>query len=125
MTDRANWRLEARSPEVARRLVRDALAPCPPQLVESASLVISELVTNAVLHARTEIGVVVELLADGGVRLEVSDDSSVLPRRRHYSEGSSTGRGLILVEALTAEWGVDPKADSEGKTVWAELGPMD
>ena len=123
MTERG-WRLdpEARSAEAARRLVRDALAPCPPQLVDSASLVVSELVTNAVLHARTEITVVLELLDDGSVRLEVSDQSSELPQRRRYSEESGTGRGLVLVDALSSGWGVESRAE-DGKTVWAELRP--
>jgi anti-sigma regulatory factor (Ser/Thr protein kinase) len=123
MTGRAGWRLEpeARSAESARQLVRDALAPCPSELVETASLVVSELVTNAVLHARTAIGVVIELLDDGGVRLEVSDDSTAPPQRRLYSADSGTGRGLVLVDALTAGWGVDPRQGTDGKTVWAEF----
>ena len=126
MTERAGWRLEpdASSAEAARRLVRHAMAPCPSELVDSASLVVSELVTNAVLHARTAIGVVIILLDDGAVRLEVSDESSALPYRRPYSEGSATGRGLVLVDALSAGWGVNSRHDTEGKTVWAELGPV-
>ena len=125
VTEGAQLRLEpeARSAGAARRLVRDVLAPCPPRLVESASLVVSELVTNAVLHARTAIGVVIHLLDDGGVRLEVSDDSSALPHRRGYSPGSGTGRGLVLIDALTAGWGVAPHGGATGKTIWAELGP--
>lgn len=126
MTEHAGGRFEpeARSAEAARRLVRETLARCPLELVESASLVVSELVTNAVLHARTAIGVVITLLDDGAVRLEVSDDSSALPQRRLYSEASGTGRGLVLVNALSAGWGVAPRHDAEGKTVWAELAPL-
>ena len=126
VTERARWRLDAhpRSAEAARRLVREELAPCPPELVESASLVISELVTNAVLHARTAIAIGIRVLDSGAVRLEVSDDSSDLPQARRYSEDSATGRGLVLVDALTGRWGVAPHRGVQGKTVWAELGPV-
>lgn len=126
VTEQAQWRLgpDAGSPEAARRLVRRVLAACPPELVEAASLVVSELVTNAVLHARTAIGVAIQVLEGGGVRLEVSDDSPALPRQRRYSQDSSTGRGLVLVEALSGRWGVARWEDATGKTVWAELGPI-
>lgn len=120
MTDRAVWRLEpeARSPELARRLVRNALAPCPPQLVESASLVISELVTNAVLHARTEMTLTVEEQGRG-VRIAVTDRSPVAPALRHHSATATTGRGLRLLNQLADTWSVT--ADNGGKTVWFSL----
>ncbi|MGH9298569.1 MAG: ATP-binding protein [Acidimicrobiales bacterium] len=82
------------------------------------SLVISELVTNAVLHAGTEIGL--RLVRDETLRLEVSDASGTLPvRRSRPAPSATTGRGLQLVDALATRWGV--KKSGNGKTVWAEF----
>ncbi|MDQ1679216.1 MAG: hypothetical protein QOI42_75, partial [Frankiaceae bacterium] len=83
-------------------------------------LVVSELVTNAVLHA----GVPVRLSVTVGpeaVRIEVRDASRALPVRPLHTEDAMTGRGLALVTALTRQWGVE--AVDDGKVVWAEVGP--
>ena len=93
----------------------------------TATLVVSELVTNSVLHARTEFRLRVSLDAEQTVRLEVSDTSLRLPQPRSYGVGATTGRGLRLVAELSDDWGVDRRAD--GKTVWVLLsasgGPGD
>jgi anti-sigma regulatory factor (Ser/Thr protein kinase) len=86
--------------------------------VEAARLLVSELVTNAVLHARTDITVVLRMTADG-VRVEVHDGSQVAPVVRHYEDEAMTGRGLALVDELASKWGVD--RDTGGKAVWFEL----
>ena len=104
---------------VARRFVaselRDSL---PADLVADAELVVSELVTNAILHAGTDI--VVRLRVEPPqVRIEVEDLSRVTPVRPIASVHSMTGRGLALVEGLAAELGVDRTAD--GKVVWCVL----
>lgn len=83
-----------------------------------AELLVSELVTNAVLHARTPLWVGVEPRGDH-VRVTVADESSLVPRPRSHSLQSGTGRGLVLVERLAARWGVEPR--QPGKTVWFEL----
>jgi anti-sigma regulatory factor (Ser/Thr protein kinase) len=84
-------------------------------LVEVASLLLSELVTNAVLHAGTDIDVAVEL-PDAAIRVEVADRNPVHPAPKGYAPDAGTGRGLVLVEALADEWGV---ADAgAGKVVW-------
>jgi anti-sigma regulatory factor (Ser/Thr protein kinase) len=85
---------------------------------EVACLLVSELVTNAVLHAGSEV----EIRVTSGptaVRVEVVDGSSRPAVRRHFSAESSTGRGMLLVEALASGWGVEPRAT--GKAVWFEL----
>jgi anti-sigma regulatory factor (Ser/Thr protein kinase) len=81
------------------------------------SVVLSELVTNAVLHAKTEI----ELRAsyDGSLRIEVCDWSATMPSIRGHVASSTTGRGLHLVAALASSWGYE--ARSPGKAVWAEF----
>ena len=91
-----------------------------PELLDDALLVTSELVTNAVLHAAgSGIEMVVQLI-DHAVRVEVHDDSVRLPAPRASTDQETTGRGLALVNAVAASWGVDESA--AGKRVWAEVG---
>lgn len=101
-------------------MVRTALSDSAPlELVEAAELCVSELVTNAVVHAGTLITVAIQHHA-GGVRIEVEDGSGHLPVPRNYSTLASTGRGLLMVDQLVTRWGV--RSRSESKTVWFELG---
>lgn len=89
------------------------------ELAWNATLIVSELASNAALHARgQEFRVQISTEADG-VRLEVSDGSLRLPQQRSYSESATTGRGLRLVADLSSEWGVTPSPD--GKTIWVLL----
>ncbi|HEU0130523.1 MAG TPA: ATP-binding protein [Mycobacteriales bacterium] len=88
------------------------------ELLDAARLLVSELVTNAVLHARTEIELLLHARGTG-VRIAVRDRSPATPVVRHYEDEAMTGRGLALVEELAAQWGVD--AHEDGKTVWFEL----
>lgn len=84
-----------------------------------ASLVTSELVSNAVIHARTPIEVRVTPL-DSGVRIEVRDGAAYgIEVRPPESPLAPRGLGLQVVAQLATRWGVDPVPD--GKTVWAEL----
>lgn len=83
-----------------------------------ATLLVSELVSNALLHAGTELDVVLRR-PDGGIRVEVHDRTHRLPARKHYSVTSTTGRGLALVEDLARDWGAEVTA--EGKFVWFEF----
>ena len=103
----------------ARRLVRQALTDAGrADLLDDAELLTSEVVTNAVVHAGTEVGVVVHV-RDSGLRVEVVDRSPHLPLLRRYTTLSGTGRGLRMLEQLVDRWGV---LMSEGsKTVWFEL----
>jgi Histidine kinase-like ATPase domain len=87
-------------------------------LADSICLVVSELVTNAVLHARTEVVLSLEL-RPGVVRIGVRDGSLATLAVRNYSAEAVTGRGLGVVEALTSAWGA--VADGDGKLVWAEF----
>ncbi len=110
---------ESRSAGIARRFLRDTLRDWDAATyTDTAELVLTELVTNAILHAKTDIVVRVDLSSDV-LRLEVVDHSLRQPIARHYSAEATTGRGLALVDALTRRWGVEP--EQAGKTVWAEM----
>lgn len=108
------------SPGLAREFVLGALErEGKPALGEVASLLVSELVTNAYLHARSEVEVQIECHGDD-VEVAVSDASPRPPRViRSRGDGTATGRGLQLVDALAAEWGAE--TGSNGKTVWFHL----
>ncbi len=107
----------------ARRHVRRALAELGAGAVEeSAELAVSELVTNALLHAGTAFTVAVREVPGGRVRVEVTDSSPVPVQQRHLGAAATTGRGLHLVAAACTRWGVDPlpTGAGPGKTVWCE-----
>ena len=112
---------EPTSPGAARRFVTDCVASLVRAPTEVAALLVSELVTNAVLHARTAM-VVTVTTADGLVRVGVQDGSPALPTLRHYDRSAPTGRGLQMVERLASRWGVD--AGGASKTVWFELAQV-
>lgn len=112
---------EAASAGRARRLVNEVVGEAGiEELADVGSLLVSETVTNAVLHAATEVELTV-VAGDGSLRVEVRDGSSVLPGVRHYEDEATTGRGIGLVELLSTSWGVEPEPGG-GKTVWFVLG---
>src|SRR4051812_20474289 len=106
------------APSVARRLVRDVCGSGTRQLCEDAQLVVTELVANAVRHARTPVKVRVGRL-DHGLRFEVADCSQRPVRPRPAAPYDENGRGLMLVDALATRWRVE--AEPEGKRIVAEL----
>jgi anti-sigma regulatory factor (Ser/Thr protein kinase) len=95
----------------------------PQRVVDDARIIVSELLGNALRHARpTQDGGLVlslEVLPDA-VRLSVSDGgSATLPTLLHVPDLASSGRGLTIVRTLTREWGVRESAD--GNTVFGVL----
>lgn len=82
---------------------------------------LTEVVTNVVLHAGTAFSVRLgnDPAAAGRVRCEVHDASPVLPRLRHHSMRATTGRGIRLLDAVSDRWGVEREAG--GKAVWFEV----
>jgi PAS domain S-box-containing protein len=103
----------------ARRLVRTELETGGrADLCDTAELLISELVTNALVHAGTPIEVHARV-RPAGLRVEITDGSAVVPAIRHHSSMAGTGRGLRLLQAMVEAWGTEPRA--VGKTVWFEL----
>ncbi|CAN3980002.1 SpoIIE family protein phosphatase [Kitasatospora purpeofusca] len=116
----------ARIAEVRAEL-RDALRRWGvAELIDTAELLSSELVTNAIRHTDRDAMFTARLYreaaADGGrarLRVEVEDESDLWPTRRTPGEQASSGRGLMLVEALADGWGVEPRGS--GKRMWFEL----
>jgi anti-sigma regulatory factor (Ser/Thr protein kinase) len=124
---RAVFAGDARTATVAeaRRWARGILTAWDADDLEwELSQLLTEVVTNAVLHAGTTLRVVLEQdAASGKLRCEVSDGSPVRPRLRRHSAEATTGRGLQLLESVATSWGVDPVG--VGKTVWFELDGED
>jgi len=114
---------------VARRFVVEALQSTAPSVgsavLETAELLTSELVANVVVHVGSPVELSVSVL-DGAVRVEVTDAAGALPVLRPRSVEATGGRGMIIVDVLADEWGVEPIPD-DGKTVWFELrtGPSE
>jgi anti-sigma regulatory factor (Ser/Thr protein kinase) len=108
------------SPGQARHAARQALEAWDgaPEHQDAVELVISELVTNAVVHAASEVDVVLVVGPDR-FRVEVSDNDLSPFDRGEGGADDEHGRGLALVEALSGSWGVEQSAG--GKTVWVEL----
>jgi anti-sigma regulatory factor (Ser/Thr protein kinase) len=119
MRARTTLPAEPASAGAARHFVRTTLAKWQLEShVDVACLLVSELVTNAILHASTP-SVVSVSFAEGVLRIEVCDYSQAQVTPRSYSQEAGTGRGLMLVSALASHWGSDNTDD--GKRVWFEL----
>ena len=88
------------------------------QLLEDVSMVVSELVTNAVRTGCAELTVQL-FVEDDRIRLAVIDDGGGLPVQQHPRVDATHGRGLAIVGALSRDWGVRPL--DTGKEVWADL----
>ena len=98
--------------------IADATA-LPDALVGDATLVLSELVTNAVIHAATDVHVSVELRDGDQIHLEVGDDGRALPHVVPVEPEHIGGAGMRIVDQLVSAWGVRRVGDC--KIVWADL----
>ncbi len=104
------------SPARGRRFVRDVLLSCAlPELVDTAVLLASELITNAVLHGRSEVELTVEITR-AGVKVSAADLNSRMPVMQSTDSLALDGRGIAIVNLLANQWGVT--ATEEGKVVW-------
>ncbi|MFI8850972.1 ATP-binding protein [Streptomyces sp. NPDC053499] len=118
------WPCEAESVSRARSLVSAAISTWGlSHLIDDGTLVVSELVTNAVQHTDcSQVRVSITLTLRQRVRIAVSDRSIDLPEPNLVEDGAGdeeAGRGLLLVELLADYW--DVKLHRWGKTVWADL----
>jgi anti-sigma regulatory factor (Ser/Thr protein kinase) len=109
----------ARAPGEARAALRNACTGLPPEVVTDASLLLSELVTNACQHAHGTVTVAVT--TDGGhIGVAVHDNDLTLPpeatQRQMSQPEHERGRGLAIVATIASRFGIRPAAD--GKTFW-------
>lgn len=118
----ASWSLpseDSAAPQ-ARRLTRQWLTdhphPLAPDDLDSAELLVSELVTNAVRYGTPPV--TLRLILDRALTVEVSDAGTTAPKLRHARVTDEGGRGLFIVSRLTEKWGT--RQSSAGKTIWAE-----
>lgn len=104
------------------RVVRAWGVPLSDETFDELALLASEVITNAIRYSRAPCGVVVRW--DGArVRVEVTDTEPTRPVPRDAPLDAESGRGLVLVESLAADWG--SVAVAGGKAVWFEIGPAD
>lgn len=106
----------------ARRHVEAACVGMPPDTVDVARLLVTELVSNAVLHGAGRV--VLAVARDRqGLRVEVSDESPELPVVADSHHLMEHGAGLRMVAALASSWGTEAREDAQpGKRVWFALG---
>ncbi|WP_254407443.1 SpoIIE family protein phosphatase [Streptomyces sp. GMY02] len=105
-----------------RAMLRQALADWDlTALTDDVELAAGELLVNVLLHTESGAVLTLEVLPDPvrRVRLWVKDRSSAWPRRRTPGEAATSGRGLLMVDAVATRWGVEPRG--EGKAVWCEF----
>lgn len=105
--------------EDLRALLHDWTSP---EQVETSVLLVSEAVTNVLVHTDGDASVMAQVTGMPGTRrlhVDVGDGSDDMPHRRSPGELASSGRGLLLMEELADAWGVDPRGD--GKSTWFEL----
>jgi anti-sigma regulatory factor (Ser/Thr protein kinase) len=127
LTDHMQQRLhpEPKSARLARLMIADACHAWKlSHLRYQAQLVVSELVTNAVMHAGTDMLVTASRRASG-LYLAIRDGNPALPRPKQPAVAGAQlgggGRGLQIVQDTAAAWGALPTHDGEGKVVWATL----
>ncbi len=114
--------MDVQSVAAARRFVGEALDHCDHETVDVARLLISELATNALIHAHSRFEVDASE-SDGTVHIEVRDACRTRLAPVSHGPTDEHGRGLQLLRALAAEWGVVD--EPPGKTVWFDLRCQD
>lgn len=119
----ARFQLDRTSPRRARTFAETTLrdARVDETTRETVRLLVSEVVTNAVLHARSPVEVSIGV-HDTHVRVEVEDESPEAPLIRYPEPTSATGRGLQFLEQLASRWGWHGVDEGRpGKRVWFEV----
>ncbi|WP_237307263.1 ATP-binding protein [Streptomyces alboflavus] len=110
----------------ARTLLREQASSwdLPPEVTETATLLLSELMTNAYRHAKVSPGREIWtrcVLKAGLLHIAVSDANATPPAPRHACPEDESGRGLALVATLSDDWGTELRPGGIGKRVWFEL----
>jgi anti-sigma regulatory factor (Ser/Thr protein kinase) len=105
------------APAEARRSLRNACWDVPATVLYDAELLTSEIVTNAVRHARQVITIDIEC-DERSLAVAVADDCPDVPVVKSVGTNHISGRGMRLVDRLAAAWGCRPSKDGTGKVVW-------
>jgi two-component sensor histidine kinase len=105
----------------ARHFTLTVLEGMPGDFVDSVVLMVSELATNAVQHARSRFELVIDCEDDGVVTVQVSDQGPGEAEPRNPRVTDVSGRGLQIVRALADEWGVQTPTSEWRKSVWFSL----
>jgi anti-sigma regulatory factor (Ser/Thr protein kinase) len=109
------------APSEARRAVHELVSSLvAADVARTAELLVSELVTNAVIHGTGMVRLVVDC-SNHCVSVTVSDDDPVAPKVQPERLMSEGGRGMRMIESLAGSWGVKPRDDGPGKDVWFRL----
>jgi serine/threonine-protein kinase RsbW len=101
----------------ARHFVAELVRALPAEDAAAIELMVSELATNCIRHARAGFALMVEV-DEGQVRVEITDSGGGRPEPRSPEPLEPSGRGLRIVEAFADAWGVRPAESGHGKTVW-------
>ncbi|WP_432572555.1 ATP-binding protein [Kineococcus sp. SYSU DK005] len=124
-TMRLELPMDEQAPGRARRFLREAICPVhAASVLDSAQLLVSELVTNGIRYGAPPLSVLVDCDGSAGLRVTVSDGGvRGVPRARQAGSQEESGRGLALIDYVSDAWGIEPR--EEGKAVWFSLAPED
>ena len=117
MTERRRFPNRPDSVPAARYFVRGTLTDTPSGVASAVELMVSELATNAVRHTDSSFELLISR-APQELRVEVSDGGDGRPRMGSPEPSDVSGRGLPLVDLMSADWGVREAPRGAGKTVW-------
>ena len=118
MKETRTFPAEAQSVPAARRWATRLLAESGPEVLQAAELMVSELATNCIRHGNTRFDLTIQRTSNE-IRVEVTDHGGGTPAMRSPGPDEPTGRGLLIVDALSDKWGVEKLV--RGKTVWFTL----
>jgi phosphoserine phosphatase RsbU/P len=104
--------------KAARRFVVECVEQLGLRCLPDVQLMVSELATNAVIHARSRFDLTLERVDPNIVRVEIRDFGDGTPRLSPQSNESDKGRGLLVVDLLAQAWGVENRPGGRGKSIW-------
>ena len=116
MTQSQSFDHTAASVSAARRFASQAIRGLPPEVVETVTLMVSELASNCIRHTDGRFDLAVSTSA-AEIRVEATDRGTGEPAVRSPGPSDPTGRGLQIVDMLAKDWGVE-HLPGAGKTVW-------
>ena len=116
MTDTRSFPHEPQSVPAARRFATSVLRGSSPETLEAVELMVSELATNCIRHTDSGFDLTISRTGDN-IRVEASDHARGTPTMRSPEPTDPSGRGLKIIDMLSAGWGVRSDGSS-GKTVW-------